>query len=59
MDHHIHTYLGINDLALASPGTGPAACSYRSRVSFRNIVDLAVTIHAGIFARFRLDGAAV
>lgn len=53
------TDLEIDDLALASPGTGSAACSYHSRVSFRNIVELAVTIHAGIFARFRLDGAAV
>lgn len=62
MAHHIHTDLGIDDLALASPGTGSAACSYHSRVSFRNIVSLAVTnlqyMQGFLRASLRLDGAA-
>lgn len=41
-----HTDLGIDDLALAGPGTGSAACTYHSRVGFRNIVGLAVIMHA-------------
>lgn len=44
-------YVGVDDLALASPGTGSAACPYHSRVSFRNIVELAVTIYMQEYLR--------
>ena len=58
MAHHIHTDLGIDDLALASPGTGSAACSYHSCISFRNAVTNLQYMQGFLRASLRLDGAA-